>query len=444
MHNQNLKNLAENTFKKALESIHPRRVVSSKIQHTDNKLTIAGKTYNLEEINDIYLVAFGKAAQAMTEGFEDAAPNLVKRGILLSNAFFEPLPDYYETHVCTHPLPVEGNARAAEKAVQLAKNAGADDLVICLVSGGGSSIFSLPAEGLAVADLAATADLLMRDGAPIDSLNAVRKHLDMVKGGRFLHQIAPAEAVTLCISDVPGDDPAIIASGPTIPDPSTFRDVMNVFEEHGLVEKIPSAVKTFVQQGVEGNHPETLKPGDPAETKNHCRVICSNGDMLQALARLLEQSGCIVEVDESHFEGEARDFGESLAELAKRMREKAMRSGKMSGFLRGGETTVHVKGQGQGGRNSEVALGAAIALKGEAGCIVLAAGTDGKDGPTDAAGAIADGQTIERAEQAGIDAHAVLAENDSFSLFEAVDSTVVTGPTGTNLMDIVMILASPE
>jgi glycerate 2-kinase len=432
---------AASVFTQSLEHIRPQTMVEKSVRIEGETLIAGAATINLDSVNNIYVAAMGKAAQLMTEGLDSAIGKHITRGVLLSNAFFGDLDEKYQRHICTHPLPTQQNVLGADALIEMVENADENDLVISLISGGGSSIFTRPEDGLSVADLAATADLLMKAGAPIHELNAARKHLSKVKGGKFLKLVSPAKSVALCLSDVPGDDISVIASGPTSADDTTFNDVQKIFEKYDLRDQLPDAVIDCVMAGCRGERVETLKTVEMDAYASHTEVIGCNHDMLLSMAKILKQDGYTVTIDENHFEGIAREFAGSLVEVALKIRQEARLSGRPQAFLQGGETTVKVSGSGLGGRNSEVALAAAIALEGHDACLLLSAGTDGKDGPTDAAGAIADGSTIRRSMERGLDAKSALENNDSYNLFAPLGDVLKTGPTGTNLMDVVMILA---
>jgi glycerate-2-kinase len=337
-------------------------------------------------------------------------------------------------------LPSAANLKAAEAVLELADSAGENDLVLCLVSGGGSSIFSSPVSGVSVEEKADTVDQIMLAGAAIHELNTVRKHISRVKGGRLLQALSPARVVALYLSDVPGDNLSVIASGPTAADETTFADAWSVIEKYGLEQSIPDKVREHLRKGISGEIEETLKPGAKSLERCTNMLLGRNHDMLVALKNELRDRGFWTVIEPRHFQGEARDYGMQLARKAIELNDRLPSRERPYAFLRGGETTVTVKGPGLGGRNTELALSAAIALEDTKNCAILAAGTDGKDGPTDAAGAAVDDSTVRNMKDAGIDPKKMLTDNDSYNALEPVGDVIITGPTGTNLMDVVMVL----
>ena len=333
-----------------------------------------------------------------------------------------------------HPVPTAAGTQAAADALALARSAGPDDLVVALISGGGSALWTLPPDGVSLDDLRATTHLLLASGVPIEGLNTVRKHLSPLSGGRLALAAAPATLLALVLSDVVGDDPAVIASGPTVPDPTSFADATAVLDAAGLTDHVPPSVRAYLSAGSAGAIPETPGPDHPAFWTVTTAVIGTNGTALSAAAAEAVRLGYAVEGVEAGVEGEARDLGRRVAE--------AMAGPATGGSvcrLWGGETTVTVTGGGRGGRNQEVALAAALALDtAEADVVVLSGGTDGIDGPTDAAGGCISPATTARIRDAGLDPAARLADNDAYPALAAADALVRTGPTHTNVADVVV------
>jgi len=329
-----------------------------------------------------------------------------------------------------HPLPDANSVRGAEAITEIARRAGAHDLVLCLLSGGGSALLTLPVVEMSLEDIQALTDDLLRSGATIQELNTVRKHLSQIAGGHLARLAAPAVLVTLVLSDVIGDPLDVIASGPTVPDPTTVAEAQAVLARRGVGRSLPLR--------------ETPKPGDPAFARVEHVIIGSN--RLAALAALerARALGYRSLLLGTYLEGEAREVGRVAAALAKGVLAHGDPLGPPACLVWGGETTVTVRGTGRGGRNQELALGAALALDGWQGVLVMALATDGSDGPTDAAGAIATGETLARARALGLDPHAALAENDSYTFFAALDDLLRTGPTGTNVNDLLFILTAAD
>ncbi len=362
-----------------------------------------------------------------------------------------------------HPVPDAAGLEAAARILRLAAGLGADDLMLCLVSGGGSALLELPADGLALEDLRVVTAALLRSGATISEMNCVRKHLSAVKGGRLAAAAHPARVATYLISDVPGDDPAVIASGPTVPDPTTFADALEILRRYD--PDAPRSVIDYLEAGRtggEGAPAETPKPGAASFARDEVVMLATASDALEAAARRAEAAGFDPVVLGDDLEGEARDLARAHAALALAgargaeqwllgLREAAARgAARLTGpptaarrpfvLLSGGETTVTVRGSGRGGRNCEYLLALALALGGHPGISAVACDTDGVDGVEEAAGAMVTSDTLVRAERAGLDPVAALAENDSYGFFAALGDLVVTGPTGTNVNDFRAIL----
>ena len=338
-----------------------------------------------------------------------------------------------------HPLPSAGSVAAGQAALRLLHEAGEHDLVICLISGGGSALLTCPAPGISLADLQATTNRLLRSGATIAELNAVRKHLDRVKGGGLVRAANGATIVSLILSDVVGDPLDVIASGPTVADPTTYAEAWDVLARHGLLDTVPDAVKAHLQAGQRGERPETLKSGDARLARVHHVIVGSLRLAAAAVVDAAAARGWHARLLSTTVEGEARE----VARLAAAVAQEVVRDGRPvprpACLVWGGETTVTVRGAGRGGRNQELALAAALALDGwPVGVFTLA--TDGVDGPTAAAGAWADGTTVARARALGLDARQHLADNDAYPFFAALDDLVLTGPTGTNVNDLLVML----
>jgi hydroxypyruvate reductase len=332
-----------------------------------------------------------------------------------------------------HPVPDATGVVAASRILQLARGLGADDLLLCLISGGGSALLALPAPGLQLADKQAVTSALLKSGAAIGEINCVRKHLSAIKGGRLAAAAAPARVVSLLISDVPGDDPATIASGPTVADPTSFADARAILAKYAI--RGPAAVIAHLEAAKE----ETPKPGDARLANSEVRIVATPRAALEAAAVVAREAGFGSEILGDALEGEARVVGAEHARLA--LAHAA--EGRRLCILSGGETTVTVTGKGRGGRNAEYLLALAIGLDGAAGIHALAADTDGVDGSEDNAGAVAAPDTLARARALGIDAKARLADNDAYGFFAALGDLVITGPTRTNVNDFRAILVAP-
>ena len=322
----------------------------------------------------------------------------------------------------------------------LLREANARDLVLVVISGGASALLPAPTPPLTLRDKQRTTDLLLRAGADIFELNAVRKHLSALKGGRLASLAYPATVVSLLLSDVIGDPLDVIGSGPTAPDPSTYGDALRSIAEYSLTRKVPAVVFHHLEQGARGNLPETPKPGDPLFQNVHNVLVGSNRQALRAAAEKAKALGYRPLLLSSTMRGETREVAGVHAEMVREILSSGHPAKPPLCLLSGGETTVTVKGHGRGGRNQEFALAAAIQLSGSTNWLVLSAGTDGTDGPTDAAGAVADGTTVARAMSAGCPPQQHLQANDSYTVFQSIKDLVKTGPTGTNVMDIHLFL----
>ena len=374
------------------------------------------------------VVGAGKAAAAMAQAVETHWPGPLSG--LVATRHGQKLPTrQIEVLESAHPVPDAHGSRAAARMLEIVSGLTRDDLVICLISGGGSALLTHPAPGLTLEDLRAVTDQLLRSGAPIDEMNIVRKHLSAIAGGRLAATAHPARMVTLAISDVPGDDPTAIASGPTVADPSSFYDARTIVARHGLT--LPPAV----MRHLEGAEDETPKPGDARLEHASFIMAATPASALAAAGEAARGEGLRVLNLGDRIEGEAREVARAFAGIA--------RSAQLSGLpvlapaviLSGGETTVTLKGKGRGGRNSEFLLSLAVALGGAAGIHAIACDTDGIDGSEENAGAIIDPTTLSRAASLGLDARAFLADNDAYGFFEAVGDLIVTGPTHTNVND---------
>jgi glycerate 2-kinase len=384
-------------------------------------------------IGKTIVVGAGKAGARMAETVE-ALWDGPLMGLVIVPYGYGSSCERIEVVQAAHPVPDDAGYEAARRILALAGGATADDLVLCLISGGGSALMSVPAPGLMLHEKAALNSQLLRSGADIAEMNCVRKHLSSIKGGHLAATAMPARMVTLLISDVPGDDPSVIASGPTVADPTTFSDAQAVLNKYGIDQ--PIAALNVLKKA----RTETLKPGDDCFRNCETHIIATPQMSLQAAAEVAHGAGIKPLILGDAVEGEAREVAKVMAAIAKQMRHRGQPVEAPAVLLSGGETTVTVTGDGRGGRNSEFLLALAIALNGEAGINALAADTDGIDGIEDNAGAILSPDTLERAARKRIDAKAYLANNDAYEFFQRIDDLVITGPTHTNVNDFRAIL----
>lgn len=381
------------------------------------------------------VVGAGKAAAAMAAVVERTWPGPLS-GVVVTRYGHGVPTERIEVVEAGHPNPDAASQLAAERMLQLATGLGADDLLLCLVSGGGSALMALPAPGVTLTDKRQVTQALLRSGAAIDEINTVRKHLSAIKGGRLAVAAAPAPVVALLISDVPGDDPSVIASGPTVADPGTFAEARRVIAHYGI--EVPDKVAAHLAAAVD----ETPKPGDVRLAGSRAMVIATAQDALEAAADVARQAGIEPVILGDALEGEARDVAKVLAAIARQVAAHGQPAAAPCVLLSGGETTVTVRGKGRGGRNAEFLLALAIALAGHPRICALAADTDGIDGSEDNAGAIIRPDSLVRAAALGLDARALLADNDAYSFFAALGDLLVTGPTRTNVNDFRAILIS--
>ena len=389
----------------------------------------------LDSDGRLIVVGAGKGAASLAKAVEESLGDRIKSGrIVVKHDHGLPL-ERIVVEEGGHPLPDPAGLAGTSRLLEELEGTRPDDRVIFLLTGGGSALLVAPAEGLNLEHKIETTRHLLHCGATIQEMNTLRKHLSAVKGGRLLERIAPARSMTFIISDVVGDDLASIGSGPTAPDPSTFSDCLEILARYRLTEEVPGPVLQRLRDGAEGRISETPKPGDPIFSEAQHLILASNRQTVEAARSRAQELGYEVEVFAYDMEGstheKARAFTARLAELA----------GRRVVLLAGGETTLVVKGSGKGGRNQEFALVAAREMEGHEGLFLLSAGTDGTDGPTDAAGAFADETTFDRARSRGLDPLAYLANNDAYHLFEPLGDLLKTGPTGTNVMDLVVGLA---
>jgi glycerate 2-kinase len=379
------------------------------------------------------VIGCGKAAGSMAKAVEDHWPGELS-GMVVTRYGYDVPTKRIEVVEAAHPVPDEAGRKAAERMLKMVHGLSAEDLVLFLVSGGGSALLSLPAPGLTLADKQAINKALLRSGANITEMNCVRKHLSAIKGGRLAAACAPAKVVTLAISDIPGDDPAVIASGPTVADATTFADAVAILEKYGITE--PKAVVDHLRAAKE----ETPKPGDPRLAKTELHMVAAPQMSLEAAAAIARASGVTPVILGDAIEGEAREVAIVHAGIARQVKRHGQPARMPCVLLSGGETTVTVRGKGRGGRNAEFLLALAVALAGESGIHALAGDTDGVDGTEDNAGALIAPDSLTRAAARNLDARKMLADNDGYSFFSGLGDLVVTGPTLTNVNDFRAVL----
>jgi glycerate 2-kinase len=387
-------------------------------------------------LGKLIVIGFGKAACPMAKAIEKKLQVPVNAGIIITKyGHCRGNLIHLEVVEAGHPVPDENGLRGTETIINLLKDADEQTLVLSLISGGGSALLVSPCEGITLAEKQVVTDTLLRAGADIYELNTVRKHISRIKGGRLAELAYPAKVISLILSDVIGDRLDVIASGPTAPDTTSFGDAILVLDKYGLKDRIPANVLTLLNRGAGGVIPDTPKAGDKIFEHVENIVIGSNTIALSAAKEKAVQLGFQTDILSAEITGEAREVGKRLAEKTVELR--TARHKKLC-LISGGETTVTVRGKGKGGRNMEMALSFAMEIQGLDRITFLSAGTDGTDGPTDAAGAIVDGKTIEKA--GGMEPEAYLKNNDSYHFFKKTGDLLITGPTGTNVMDIQIVV----
>lgn len=425
----------------ALGAVEPGPALRSHVSISDSTLRVDNREYNLDAFHHIYVVGAGKASAPMAQAIEGILGDRITAGVVSVKYGYTAPTRRIEIHQAGHPIPDERAIHATEKMIELLSQAGADDLVICLISGGGSALMVAPKPGITLADERRLTNALLRSGATINEINTIRKHLSRVKGGGLARLAAPATVVSLIVSDVLGNPLDVIASGPTVPDPTTFIDAWEILERYGLLDGLPASIAQELQNGLAGRVPDTPKPGDPIFERTQNVVIASNAHAVQAAVDRARADGLNTLLLSTFVEGEAREVAKVFAAIGRELCYSDHPIPRPAAIIAGGETTVTVRGQGRGGRNQEFALSAAIHIAGVDNLTIMAFATDGTDGPTDAAGAIVDSTTVARATTMGLDPHSALVDNDSYTFFQKLGDLIVTGPTNTNVDDLYVIIA---
>ena len=405
-------------------------------------LLVGGREYDLDAYSRVIVVGAGKASAPMVAAVEDILGSDVRLGGSVTVRYGHGVPTRrVRIAEAGHPVPDAAGVAATRDIADLVERADERDLVVCVISGGGSALLTLPAPGISLDDLQRTTDALLRSGATINDVNIVRKHLDLVKGGGLARLAAPARVITLVLSDVVGNPLDSIASGPTVGDSSTFFDAGQVLDRYGLWDVLPASVTERVRAGIAARLADTPSPGDPLFDRTQTVVVGSNLLACQAAERAARDAGLHTLLLSTCIEGEAREVGRVLAGILREVDASQHPLPRPCCIIAGGETTVTVRGAGRGGRNQELALAAAFGLRELREVLLASVGTDGSDGPTDAAGAWVDGSTLGRASATGLDAGRALAANDSYTLFDRLGNLIRTGPTNTNVNDLYLLFA---
>jgi glycerate 2-kinase len=429
------------TLQFTLTSVDPHVLVSQKVKKRGEKLHVDNQVISLGGYDRIYVVGAGKASGAMAEALEPILGNRLTGGLVVVPSGQEsPKLERVRSVTASHPTPDTSSVNAAKALTTLVEKLNSRDLLICVISGGGSALLSLPTEPLTIDDKGSVARLLMNAGATIVELNTVRKHLSMIKGGWLAKRSQAGRILGLIISDVVGDRLDSIASGPISPDTTTFSDAIAVLKRHNLWDKIPSSAAKILNEGANGGIPETPKSGDPCFRTVSYHILGNNRVACASARRYLRSEGIKAEILTSFATGEARCLGSLIGSIAREIAQFDEPFRRPCAFILGGETTVTVSGSGFGGRNQECTMACAEKIHGLKGVAMASIGSDGIDGPTDAAGAIADGMTISRSEELALKFDELLAQNDSYRFFLPLKDLVMTGRTNTNVNDVSVVV----
>lgn len=440
MNRSMLREHARAIFQAGLHAADPTGAVRRVVKVEENTLRVAGEAFSLAGPGSTRVVGMGKASAAMALPLEEMLGERLGGGVVVVKYGHGLALKRVRVVEGGHPVPDAPGEAGAGQIMEALRDGGPEDIVFCLISGGGSALSPAPVPGLSLEDKQAVTRLLLASGATIHQMNTVRKHLSRIKGGQLARAAHPARVFSLILSDVVGDDLDVIASGPTVGDPSTYTDALSVLEERDLLDQVPGTVLSHLRAGARGDVPETPKPGNPALARVRNLIVGSNDLALNAAEKKAIELGYRVLLPPDLREGEARDLGVAHATLARRIRGGDPRATEPVCVLTGGEATVTLRGDGKGGRSQELALSAARELEGVKGVVFLSGGTDGTDGPTDAAGGLVDDTTVSRGRSLGLDASDHLDRNDAYRFLQPLGDLLMTGPTLTNVMDLRVLL----
>ena len=429
----------------ALDAVDPYAAVLRHLKREGGggeQVWVGDRSYALETGRRVWVVGAGKAGFPMARAAAEVLGERIAGGLVIVKDGHAPsgqtLPGIQIVEAA-HPVPDERGEAATRRIAALLEQAAPGDLVLALISGGGSALMTAPAPGIVLADVQALTSQLLASGASIDEINALRKHIDLAKGGGLAGWAAPARTAALILSDVIGDPLDVIASGPCVPDASTFTDTDAVLRRYDLLDRVPPSIRIHLEDGLRGSVPETPKPGDPLFEHVQIQVVASNIQAAQAAVAQAEREGWQTLLLTTYLQGEARHAGRFIAAVARQAAATGEPLPRPACILIGGETTVTLRGDGLGGRNQELALGAVSEMSGLENALLVALATDGGDGPTDAAGAVVSGETLARARAKGLDPQAFLARNDAYHFFEPLGDLLRPGPTQTNVNDITFL-----
>ncbi|MEW5806722.1 MAG: glycerate kinase [Acidobacteriota bacterium] len=445
---ERLKEDAAIIFRAALKAADPYEAVKGELCRDGSQLTVGNRRYDLRKFRNIFVLGAGKGSGRMAQAIEDVLGHRllsrVTEGLIVVKYGCSAPLKKIKIHEAGHPIPDRQGLIASKKILELLSRTSEEDLVITLISGGGSALLPAPREGIKLRDKQKLTDILLKCGASIREINTVRKHLSMLKGGQLAMRAYPSVMISLILSDIVGDPIDSIASGPTAPDRTTFKDCMEILKRYRIERKTPASILRFLEKGMSGQIEETPEEDDPAFLKTQNLIVGNNLKSARAARQKAKEFGYNALILSTMLEGEAREAARVHASMLKEVLKSGNPVRSPACIISGGETTVTVRGKGLGGRNQEFVLASAIEIDGLKNAVVLSAGTDGTDGPTDAAGAIADGFTVSRACGLKMDPRKYLDSNDSYHFFKELGDLIVTGPTGTNVMDIRIMLIDKE
>jgi len=442
-----LKKIATGIFLRAVSAVDPSKRLREIITVEEDTLRVktderSEELFHLRAFKNIYLIGTGKASAPMAQTMEDLLADRISSGVITTKGGHRLPLKRIELIEAGHPIPDRNGLEGAHRIRSLLKNSGPEDLVLVVLSGGGSALLPLPVEGITLEEKQEATQLLLDCGADIKEMNTVRKHISQIKGGWLARWAYPSTVLAFILSDVVGDPLDVIGSGPTVPDSSTFEDAWGILRKYNLIREVAPSIQKHLQLGREGRAQETPKPGESAFERVHNLLIGSNILALRAAQQEASSCGFHTFILSSSIVGETKEVARFHAAIAKEMMMSGNPISKPACMISGGETTVTIRGRGRGGRNQEFALAGALEIQGLERVVLLSGGTDGTDGPTDAAGAIADHTTVNRALAMGLQPKTHLEENDAYPFFEKLGDLLITGPTRTNVMDVHVLLIS--
>ena len=429
--------IALELLNEGIKAADPKNAIHNSVKLVNNEIKfINGSSFLLSDINRIFVIGGGKATAKMAEGLEEILGRYIYAGQINvpENSVKQKLNlKTIQYNIAGHPLVTNGTISGTKKILDLIEGLSATDLVICLISGGGSALLEMPVEGITLEDLSELFHIMTESGATIHELNTVRKHISKIKGGKLAQIIQPAKIISLIISDVIGDTLDTIASGPTVPDLTTWFVTEQIINKYDIMDNLPLSIQHVVKQGLIKEVNETLKPDNSTFANVENIIIASNARSCNLMKEYAIQNKFSSSIISTNISGEARDIGREFAEKTKGMKENTV-------LLAGGETTVTIQGKGLGGRNQELALAASQVIAGTKGTVIASIGSDGIDGPTEAAGAMVDGYTVLSGSKKKLEIKDFLENNDSFNYLKETNNLIITGSTGTNVMDFIVVV----